>query len=246
MAKNSCTLKYREGEKIPPEIDMLLAQSVGNFRSVSFFISAMHGSLESELYLLEELLQYLRKRRAPAHAVMPVLKIGRGPIATVRASGLVLWVDIQDKTPEEIVRLRVKCRKVIRQMAWHKGVRIGRGHWGNSPTQLVGQLERGRVASQVRTFVNNVREDFLANTVLTNGIIQYRVGRNGVMESAEVDFREEPTRLKFREVAIPKSEERKPSRGGGRKQPPKGSSGFPRPRIPRRWADLIELCKFGR
>jgi hypothetical protein len=246
MSKNSCTLKYREGEAIPPEIDLLLAQSVGNSRSVSFFISALDGSLESELYLLEELLQYLHKRRVPVRAVMPVLRVGRDPGATVRASGLVLWVDIQDKAPEEIVRLRVKCRKVIRQMAWNKGVRIGRGHWRNSLTQLVGHLERGGVTSQAKTFVKNGREDFLANRVLTNGIIQYRVGRNGVMESADVDFREEPTRLRFREVAIPKSEAHKPSRSGSRKRPPKGGLGFPRPRKPRRGADLIEMCKFGR
>ena len=58
MNKNSCTLKYREGEAIPPVIDLLSTQFAGNAKSMSFFISALNGSLKSELHLLEKLLRY--------------------------------------------------------------------------------------------------------------------------------------------------------------------------------------------
>ena len=244
MTKNGCTLKYREGEAIPPAIDLVTAQNVGNRKSVSFFISALNGSLKSELHLLGELLQYLHKRRVTAYAVIPVLKAGYGPEAIVRASGLVLWVDIQDAAPEAIVWLRVKCRKLIRQMAWNKGVKIGGGLWQNSLEEMVGRLQRGSVASQVKTFTRNVRKYFLAGTTLTNGIIHYRVNKRGVLESAEADFREEPTRLAFSKVTVPELETRQPECSKvGRKRSPGGGSGRSRRARPRRWGDLIDMCR---
>lgn len=206
MAKNNYPPKYRRGERIPTEIDLRLAQSAGNAKSINFFISALSGSLESELDLLQELLRYCHKRHLAAHALMTVVKRGQGADATVWASGLEVWVDIEEMPPRALVRLRVKCRKIIRQMAWNKGVHIGRGHWEASLREIVGQLKSGRVASEVKSFRENIREDFLTSRILTNGVIQYRISKSGAFESAEVDFSQEPMRIKFTEAAVPEPE----------------------------------------
>ena len=203
MNRNSYTREDLEGETIPVGIDLLLAQHTENAKTVNFAIPALRGSLGTELHSLRDLLLCFHKHQIPARAVMPVLKSGYGPDAAVSASGLALWASIQNLTPEGIVWVRIMCRELIRQMAWSKGLHIGRGHWTASLEEMVGELGRGCMANQVKTFTKNCRKFFLKGKTPTNGIIHYRVGRNGVFESAEVDFREESTRLKFTETVIP-------------------------------------------
>ena len=244
MNRNSYTREDLEGETIPVGIDLLLAQHTENAKTVNFAIPALRGSLETELHSLRDLLLCFHKHQIPARAVMPVLKSGYGPDAAVSASGLALWASIQDLTPEGIVWVRIMCRKLIRQMAWSKGLHIGRGHWTVSMEEMVGELGRGRLASQVRTFTKNIRESFLTGKTLTNGITHYRVSRDGVLESAEVDFRQESTRLKFSKVAIPEKETVQPKQHvASHGRPAKGRSRGSLKGKPRRWGDLARLCR---
>jgi hypothetical protein len=113
-------------------------------------------------------------------------------------------VDIQKMPPEVIVCVRVECRRIILQMEWNKGLQIGRGPWQESLGEIVGQLAFGSTASEVSTFTKNIREYFRTGVNLTNGVIHYRVNKGGVLESAEVDFTEDPAPLEFEQATIPR------------------------------------------
>jgi len=203
MTDNSYTNEYHDGQTMSPALEILLAQYTGNAESMYFVTPAITVSLESELHILHDLIQYLHAYRITAHVLMPVVKSGGSRSATVRMSGLVLMVDIQGMAPEALAFVRTKCRWTMRQMARGKGPCEDHRGWQQLLADTKGHFAEGSVESEVQTFTRNIRMDFLTGKSLTNGIIHYRVGRNGVLESAEVDFREEPTRLKFTEAVIP-------------------------------------------
>ncbi len=233
MSRKNYIPEASDNETRSPEIELLIASDLGDYRSLYFIIPLTPGSLESELHLLRELLQHFHKHLVPAEALATIVKSGDGPDAAVQMSGLVLVVGIEDMTPEMIVCVRIECRRIICLMASNRGLSEDLGNWRRFSDHTIGRIGKARVTSRVETIAKDIRNGFLTGGDPTTGVIYYRVNKGGVMESAEVDFREEPSRLKFSEVSIP---ELKISR-------PEGSTGRRRRRKPRGWGDLIEMCR---
>ena len=203
MSTNTNPQEGHDDGTSSPAMDLLLAQSVGNAKSMSFTIPATTGSLESELHTLREQLQYLHTHHITARALMPIVKVDRGPNAVVQNSGLVLCIGIENMLPELLACVRLKCQRVMRQIARDTGLCRDYGSEQYTLSNTAGFLGRGRVASEVRTFTKNLREYFRTGKNSTNGVIQYRMSKSGAFESAEVDFRQEPTRIKFTEATVP-------------------------------------------
>jgi len=203
MSTNTNTQEGHEDGTRSPAMDLLIARSVGNAKSMSFTIPVITGSLESELHTLREQFQYLHAYHITARALMPIIKVGHGPDAVVQNSGLVLWIAIGNMPPEVLACVRIKCQRAMRQIARDKGLCRDYGSEQYILSNTTGFLGRGHVASQVQTFTKNIREYFRTGKNPTNGVIQYRISKSGAFESAEVDFRQEPTRIKFTEATVP-------------------------------------------
>ena len=244
MTKNNRAQEAYENETRSPEMELLLASDLGDYRSMRFGIPLLPGSLERELHLLRELLQCFHRYLVPAQALTTIVKSGDGPDAAVRMSGLVLVVGIEKMTPETIVCVRIACRQVICLMASNKGLSNDLRNWRHYSAHTIGHIDKADVTNRVIAIAKDIREDFLTSGGPATGVIHYRVNKRGVLESAEVDFREEATHLTFSEASIPESETRQPECSkAGRKRSPGGSSGRSRRRKPRRWSDLIEMCR---
>jgi len=192
MIRDSYVRDEHHGGMVSPEIELIMAQNVGDAKSLSFVIPSLWCSLLTEQQLIGDLLQYLHGYLVPAQVIVPTLKFGHGPDATVDASGLVLMIGIQGMTPQTIVCVRVYCREVLRRIAQNKR------HWAPEEMEylnqnILGKLQSGNVASEVETFIEEARTAYLTDVNLTNGLVHFRVNDRGTLETVEVDFTEDST-----------------------------------------------------
>jgi hypothetical protein len=203
MSTTNYAQEADKNETRSPEIELFMAQNTGDAKSMYFHIPLVPGSLGSDLHLLRELLQFLYKYKITTQALMPIVKFGCGPDATMQESGLILLVTIQNMAPAEIVCMRLKCRQVICLMASNKGLSNDRGNWRDCSIHTIGRLNDACVQERTRTIVEGIRTHFLLGGDV-DGLIHYRVNKDGVLESAEVDFIEDPAPLEFEEATIPR------------------------------------------
>ena len=204
MSTTNYAQEAYKNETRSPAIELLMAQNTGDAKSMYFHIPLVPGSLESDLHLLRELLQFLYKYKITTQALMTIVKSDCGPDATVQESGLILVVTIQNMAPEEIVCVRGQCRQVICLMASNKGLSNDLGNWRYFTIDTIGRLNDACVQERTRTITEGIRKRFFAGVTAANGLIHYRVNKDGVLESAEVDFTEDPAPLEFGEATIPR------------------------------------------
>ena len=196
---------YDTAGPLSPEIQVsVMSVTCQAKRSVSFVIPAIRGSMQGELYLIQELLKFLHRGHFTARAVVPIVKSGEDPGATVQASGLVLLVDIQNQTPEAIVCVHRRCRVVVRQIAANLGLKDNPERWQWLSHLTNGGFARADALGRVKAFIKNGRELFRNGTNATNSVLQYRVGKGGSVEVAEIDFARAHSRPRFAPATINK------------------------------------------